>query len=66
MPRLLRHPSRLGANFFRVTGITEHLRNGGRLRVVKQMVNHESLRITGLCDRRSNQILLDEVERILI
>ena len=51
---------------FRATGITEYLRNGGKLEVAQQMTNHESARTTGLYDRRNEQVSLDEVERILI
>jgi site-specific recombinase XerD len=51
---------------FRATGITEYLRNGGKLEVAQQMANHASARTTGLYDRRDDQISLDEVERILI
>lgn len=51
---------------FRATGITEYLRNGGKLEVAQQMANHESARTTGLYDRRDDQVSLDEVERILI
>ena len=51
---------------FRATGITEYLRNGGKLEVAQQMANHESARTTGLYDRRNDQISLDEVERILL
>ncbi len=58
--------TKIGCHSFRATGITEYLRNGGRLEVAQQMANHESSRTTGLYDRRSDQISLDEVERILI
>ena len=51
---------------FRATGITEYLRNGGKLEIAQQMANHESSRTTGLYDRRQDQVSLDEVERILI
>jgi integrase len=51
---------------FRATGITEYLRNGGKLEIAQQMANHESARTTGLYDRRDDQVSLDEVERILI
>ena len=47
-------------------GITEYLRNGGKLEIAQQMANHESARTTGLYDRRDDQVSLDEVERILI
>ena len=47
-------------------GITEYLRNGGKLEIAQQMANHESSRTTGLYDRRQDQVSLDEVERIVI
>jgi integrase len=56
----------IGCHSFRATGITEYLRNGGKLEVAQQMANHESARTTGLYDRRNDQVSLDEVERILI
>lgn len=58
--------TRIGCHTFRATGITEYLRNGGKLEVAQQMANHESARTTGLYDRRNDQVSLDEVERILI
>jgi site-specific recombinase XerD len=58
--------TRIGCHSFRATGITEYLRNGGKLEVAQQMANHESARTTGLYDRRHDQVSLDEVERILI
>ena len=58
--------TRIGCHSFRATGITEYLRNGGKLEVAQQMANHESARTTGLYDRRQDQVSLDEVERILI
>lgn len=51
---------------FRATGITEYLRNGGKLEIAQQMANHESARTTRLYDRRNDEVSLDEVERILI
>jgi len=51
---------------FRATGITEYLKNGGKLEGAQQMANHESARTTGLYDRRNDQVSLDEVERIVI
>ena len=56
----------IGCHSFRATGITEYLKNGGRLEIAQQMANHESSRTTGLYDRRGDQIKLDEVERIAI
>ena len=58
--------TRIGCHTFRATGITEYLRNGGKLEIAQQMANHESSRTTGLYDRRNDQVSLDEVERILI
>ena len=58
--------TRIGCHSFRATGITEYLRNGGRLEIAQQMANHESARTTGLYDRRTGQVNLDEVERIQI
>ena len=46
------------------TGITAYLKNGGRLEVAQQMAAQESARTTGLYDRRSDEVSLDEVERI--
>jgi site-specific recombinase XerD len=58
--------TKIGNHSFRATGITEYLRNGGKLEIAQQMANHESARTTGLYDRRNDQISLDEVERIVI
>ena len=37
---------------------------GSRLEIAQQMANHESAPTTGLDDRRSDDVSLDEVERI--
>jgi site-specific recombinase XerD len=58
--------TKIGNHTFRATGITEYLRNGGKLEVAQQMANHESARTTGLYDRRNDQVSLDEVEWIVI
>jgi site-specific recombinase XerD len=58
--------TKIGCDSFRATGITEYLRNGGKLEIVQKMANHEFVRTTGLYDRRQDQVSLDEVERILI
>lgn len=58
--------TKIGCHTFRATGITEYLRNGGKLEIAQQMANHESARTTGLYDRRDDQVSLDEIERILI
>jgi integrase len=58
--------TKIGNHSFRATGITEYLKNGGKLELAQQMAAHESARTTGLYDRRNDDISLDEVERILI
>lgn len=58
--------TQIGNHTFRATGITEYLRNGGKLEIAQRMANHESARTTGLYDRRDDDVSLDEVERILI
>mgnify|MGYP002084631905 FL=1 len=58
--------TKIGNHPFRATGITEYLRNGGKLKVAQQMANHESARTMSLYDRRTDQVSLDEVERIVI
>ena len=58
--------TKIGCHTFRATGITAYLKNGGRLEIAQQMAAHESARTTGLYDRRSDEISLDEVERIVI
>jgi integrase len=54
----------IGCHTFRATGITAYLKNGGKLEIAQQMANHESARTNGLYDRRSDEISLDEVEKI--
>jgi integrase/recombinase XerD len=56
--------TKIGCHSFRATGITNYLKNGGRLEIAQQMAGHESSRTTGLYDRRGDEISLDEVERI--
>jgi site-specific recombinase XerD len=56
----------IGNHSFRATGITEYLRNGGKLEVAQKMANHESSRTTGLYDRRADDVSIEEVEKIVI
>ena len=58
--------TKIGNHSFRATGITEYLRNSGKLEVAQQIAAHEISRTTGLYDRRNDQVALDEVERIVI
>ncbi|MEO8372710.1 MAG: tyrosine-type recombinase/integrase, partial [Candidatus Solibacter sp.] len=48
--------TQIGCHTFRATGITEYLRNGGKLEIAQQMANHESARTTGLYDRRNDRV----------
>lgn len=57
---------RIGNHAFRAAGITAYLKNSGKLRVLQYIANHESTRTTKLYDRRQDEILLDELERIAI
>jgi site-specific recombinase XerD len=58
--------TRIGNHTFRATGITAYLKNNGTLEAAQQIANHESPRTTKLYDPRSNEISLDEVEKISI
>ena len=56
----------IGNHSFRATGITAYLKNGGTLERAAAMANHASTRTTQLYDRRSDEVTLDEVERVTI
>lgn len=58
--------TKIGCHTFRATGITTYLENGGTLEHAQQIAAHESPRTTKLYDRTSDQISLDEIERIAI
>jgi site-specific recombinase XerD len=58
--------TKIGNHSFRATGITTYLSNGGTLERAANMANHASTRTTQLYDRRSDEVTLDEIERILI
>lgn len=51
---------------FRATGITAYLENGGTIENAQAIAAHESPRTTKLYDRTSDEITLDEIERIAI
>jgi len=59
-------PSSTSCHTFRATGITAYLDNGGTLENAQVIAAHESPRTTKLYDRTSDEITLDEVERIAI
>jgi integrase len=56
----------IGCHTFRATGITAYLDNNGTLENAQTMAAHESPRTTKLYDRTSDEITLDEVEKISI
>jgi integrase/recombinase XerC len=56
--------TKIGNYSFRATGITAYLKNGGALEKAASMPNHASTRTTQLYDRRSDEVTLDEVERV--
>jgi integrase len=56
--------TKIGNHSFRATGITAYLKNGGTLEKAASMANHASTRTTLLYDRRSDEVTLDEVERV--
>lgn len=59
-------PYSIGCHTFRATGITAYLHNGGLLEHAQRIACHESPTTTKLYDRTSDEITLDEIERILI
>jgi integrase len=56
--------TRIGNHSFRATGITVFRKLGGSLENAALMANHASIRTTQLYDRKSDEVTLDEVERI--
>lgn len=58
--------TKIGNHTFRATGITAYLKNNGTLEKAAAMAAHASTRTTQLYDRRSDELTLDEVERITI
>lgn len=59
-------PDIISNHSFRATGITAYLNNGGSLEHAQRIAAHESPKTTKLYDRTSDEITLDEIERILI
>jgi site-specific recombinase XerD len=58
-------PATICNHTFRATGITAYLESGGTVEKAQAIAAHESPRTTKLYDRRSDQISLDEIERIV-
>jgi site-specific recombinase XerD len=65
-PRAANVTTKIGNHTFRATGVTAYLKNGGTLEKAAAMANHASTRTTQLYDRRSDEVSLDEVERVVI
>jgi integrase len=59
-------PSSTCCHTFKATGITAYLENGGTIENAQVIAAHESPQTTKLYDRTSDEITLDEVERIVI
>ena len=57
---------RISCHTFRATGITAYLKNGGSLEHAMRIACHESARTTKLYDRTSDEVSLDEIERVRI
>lgn len=49
---------------FRATGITAYLTNGGSIERAANIAGHASINTTKLYDRRSDDVTLDEIEKI--
>jgi integrase len=57
---------RVYCHMFRATGIAAYLRAGSTIEKAQQIAAHESPKTAKLYDRTSDQITLDEIERIAI
>ena len=51
---------------FRATGITNFIENGGSVEKAQQIAAHRDVRTTKLYDRSSEELTLDEIERVKI
>lgn len=57
---------KVSCHTFRATGITAYLDNGGTIENAQSIAAHESPRTTKLYDRTSDELTLDEIEKIMI
>ncbi|MBV9266720.1 MAG: tyrosine-type recombinase/integrase [Acidobacteriaceae bacterium] len=55
---------KIGNHSLRATGLTDYLKNGGTLEKAQEMANHSSPRTTKLYDRRNEELMLDEYEKV--
>ena len=58
--------TKIGNHTFRATGITAYLKNGGTLEKAAAMATHASTRTTQLYYRRSDEVSLGDVGRVVI
>ncbi len=56
----------IGCHTFRATGITEYLRNGGRIEVAQRLAGHANAKTTALYCWRNGDLSVGEIERIEI
>ena len=59
-------PSSTCCHTFPATGITAYPSNGGTLEHAQQTAGHASPKTTKLCDRTSDTVTVDEIERMVI
>ena len=59
-------PEDISCHSFRATGITNFLQNGGTIEKAQKIAAHDSPRTTKLYDRTSDDLTLDEIEKIQI
>jgi site-specific recombinase XerD len=57
-------PEHCSAHSFRAAGITNFRTNGGALEVAQRIAGHADSRTTELYDRRAQQVLVEDMERI--
>ena len=57
-------PQRVNNHSFRATGITNYMQNGGRIDIAQEWASHADPRTTGLYDRNTDKVSVEEVERI--
>lgn len=58
-------PSSTCCHTFRATGITAYIANSGTIENAQAIAAYESPRTTGLDNRTSDEITLDEIERTM-
>ena len=59
-------PERISCHTFRAAGISPYLEHGGTVENAQYIAVYESARTTKLFDRMSDEITLDEIERMVL